>query len=274
MKRCPTCQRTYTDDSLTFCLQDGAPLLAVGDASSASYDQGAKTEILNQPVGPTIASPRPDSVTVPQQRITNPSWSDIAPQPVAPATQPPTRNRALTAGVIVISVLLLALVGIGVALLLRNPSEGSREANVDNKNSSANVNTNAQGNTNGSVSNKANANASPAPTTNSSPAASNNGRDNGNGSTPTDAAGRVEAKILRDTPLTESDLAGLSPTVLRRLRNTVYARHGRTFNTPEIQSYFDSRPWYKPRPDYSDETLSSTDRANISLIQMAEGGCN
>jgi hypothetical protein len=243
----------------------------VGDAS---YDQGAKTEILNQPVAPTIAQPRPDSVTVPQQRVTNPSWSDIAPQPVTPSTPLPPHNRALTAGVIVISVLLLALVGIGAALLLRNSSEGSRETNVSNKNSSANVNINAQGNTNSNVSNNANVNASPAPTANNSSTASNNSRDNSNGSTPTDSAGRVEAKILRDTPLTENDLAGLSTTALRRLRNTVYARHGRTFNTPEIQSYFDGRPWYRPRPDYSDEDLSSTDRANISLIQAAEGGCH
>ena len=268
MKRCPTCQRTYTDDSLTFCLQDGALLLAVGDAS-ASYDQGAKTEILNQPVAPTIVSPRPDSVTVPQQRVTNPSWSEIAPQPAAQGHQPPPRNRALTVGVISIAVLLLGLVGIGVALLLHNSSEGNRETtNVDNKNGSANVNANANSN--------ANVNASPAPKpTNSAPVVSNNSRDNGNGSQPppTDAASRVEAKILRDTPLTESDLAGLSSPVLRRLRNAVYARHGRTFNTPELQRYFDSRPWYRARSDYSDQDLSPTDRANINLIQAAEGGC-
>ena len=29
MKRCPTCQSTYTDDSLTFCLTDGAALVGV-----------------------------------------------------------------------------------------------------------------------------------------------------------------------------------------------------------------------------------------------------
>ena len=26
MKRCPTCNRTYTDPSLNFCLEDGTPL--------------------------------------------------------------------------------------------------------------------------------------------------------------------------------------------------------------------------------------------------------
>ncbi len=30
MKRCPTCNKTYSDDSMSFCLEDGAPLLTVG----------------------------------------------------------------------------------------------------------------------------------------------------------------------------------------------------------------------------------------------------
>ena len=29
MKRCPACQRTYAEDSMTFCLYDGTPLLNV-----------------------------------------------------------------------------------------------------------------------------------------------------------------------------------------------------------------------------------------------------
>ena len=30
MKKCPTCNKTYADDSMSFCLEDGAPLLTVG----------------------------------------------------------------------------------------------------------------------------------------------------------------------------------------------------------------------------------------------------
>jgi hypothetical protein len=270
MKRCPTCQRTYTDDSLTFCLQDGSLLLS----DSPSYDQGARTEVLPQPVAPTIASPRPDSTTVEQRRVTNPTWEEMGPRSTAPAAQPPARNRALTVGVFVIAILLLGLVGIGLVLLMRGSSESSREtATVENRDSGANVNHNGQGNTNSNVnsnaSNQANANASPTPRATSTPPAANN---NGSQPPPADAAARAEAKILANSPLTESDLAGLSPTVLRRLRNAIYARHGRTFNTPEIQSYFNSRPWYRPRSDYSDSDLTATDRANVQLIQAAEGG--
>ena len=290
MKRCPTCQRTYTDDSLSFCLQDGSLLVGVSGAPR-DYDSDATlvnppapdsrsdmpTEVLNPQPAPTILSPQPAQYTTPQQpRVTTPGSHDAAAAPAfAPSSPPPaSSNRMVTAGVITIAALLLALVGIGVALLVRNSPEGDRgtTTNIDNKNGAANVNVNV--NVNSSVSNNANANASPAPTTTNSPPASNNARANSNGSQtpPAGSAEQVEAKILRDAPLTESDLAGLSTPVLRRLRNAVYARHGRTFNTPELQRYFDSRPWYRPRPDYSDQDLSPTDRANVRLIQSMEGG--
>jgi hypothetical protein len=45
MKRCPTCQRTYTDESQTFCLDDGATLLS----DSASSSEPPATMILNEP---------------------------------------------------------------------------------------------------------------------------------------------------------------------------------------------------------------------------------
>lgn len=42
MKKCPTCNKTYSDDSMSFCLEDGAPLLTVGGdappAGSGSFD--------------------------------------------------------------------------------------------------------------------------------------------------------------------------------------------------------------------------------------------
>lgn len=39
MKRCPSCERTYTDDALSFCPNDGTPL--VTDAPPASFDPQA-----------------------------------------------------------------------------------------------------------------------------------------------------------------------------------------------------------------------------------------
>jgi hypothetical protein len=41
MKRCPSCQRTYTDDTLRFCLEDGATLLSSSSASGSSDPMAA-----------------------------------------------------------------------------------------------------------------------------------------------------------------------------------------------------------------------------------------
>jgi hypothetical protein len=38
MKRCPTCNRTYTDETLRFCLDDGAPLMSEGASSHDPYE--------------------------------------------------------------------------------------------------------------------------------------------------------------------------------------------------------------------------------------------
>ena len=79
-----------------------------------------------------------------------------------------------------------------------------------------------------------------------------------------------EDKVLRGEALSATDLSGLSAGELRQLRNTVFARHGRIFQSAELQNYFAARPWYKPRIDYSDEQLTAADRENVSLTQAAE----
>jgi YARHG domain/F5/8 type C domain len=84
------------------------------------------------------------------------------------------------------------------------------------------------------------------------------------------AAPRAESKIVGGELLSSDDLLGLSPAELRRLRNAVFARHGRVFESPELQQYFNSRPWYSPRASFSDAQLTANDRANIELLKTAE----
>jgi serine/threonine-protein kinase len=86
-----------------------------------------------------------------------------------------------------------------------------------------------------------------------------------------DAKSRAEAKILNGTALDKSDIAGLPVSDLRMLRNTVYARYGRVFDSADLQQYFNNRPWYRPRRDYSDSQLTAADRANVNFIKSAEG---
>jgi len=73
-----------------------------------------------------------------------------------------------------------------------------------------------------------------------------------------------------ESKLTDSDLTNLSKGVLRLMRNAIYARHGRIFNSYDLQYYFDNSPWYKPNPNYSDDLLTDIDKYNIALIQKYE----
>lgn len=69
--------------------------------------------------------------------------------------------------------------------------------------------------------------------------------------------------------LTEDDLAGLSASELRVMRNEIYARHGRRFQSADLRSYFESQRWYVPLTD-GVPTLSRTEMANVEFILRAE----
>jgi len=84
----------------------------------------------------------------------------------------------------------------------------------------------------------------------------------------------VEAKIVSGQLIGTSDLARMSAGELQHLRNAVFARHGRMFDTPDLQKYFTGRPWYAPRSDYSDRDLSSTDKVNLNLLIAVEKGAH
>ena len=57
MKTCPSCRRAYEDDSLVFCLDDGARL----EREKGAFDSNATWNL--PPPGPTVASPRPATPT-------------------------------------------------------------------------------------------------------------------------------------------------------------------------------------------------------------------
>ncbi len=111
-----------------------------------------------------------------------------------------------------------------------------------------------------SANSNANTNTQTAPT-DSYPSGANSGAE---------AMSRAESKILAGQRLEASDLEGMSQLELRSLRNTVYARHGRIFERPEMRRYFNARPWYNPRADYTDAELTATDQANVQLIIQTE----
>ena len=73
-----------------------------------------------------------------------------------------------------------------------------------------------------------------------------------------------------DSKLTEEDLKELDKSQLRIIRNAVYARHGRTFKSVDLQSLWECYTWYQKNPNYNDSLLSETDKYNINLIQKYE----
>jgi hypothetical protein len=76
--------------------------------------------------------------------------------------------------------------------------------------------------------------------------------------------------LFQSTPMTDSVLRGVSLYDLRVLRNEVYARHGRRFQTPWLRDHFKAEPWYSPRAEFTIAELSQTEKDNIKVIQSVE----
>jgi serine/threonine protein kinase, bacterial len=61
----------------------------------------------------------------------------------------------------------------------------------------------------------------------------------------------------------EADLVGKSALDLDIMRNSIFARRGRRFDTPGLQSYFNKQPWYSPK-------YSSQEFDKLSLLSDLE----
>lgn len=133
MKQCPQCRRTYSDETLSFCLEDGSPLVAQINSEITQRYVPAITEQFETPRG--TAQPTPNTFQI------------------APAfSQPPSPPKRSNFWIIpVVAVLLLLITGGGVAafLLLKNNSGESPDSNVRTiaSNTAANITTNTASNT-------------------------------------------------------------------------------------------------------------------------------
>ena len=110
MKQCPSCKRTYTDETLLYCLEDGSALNAV-------YDSEA-TQVMPFPRTPIVTPPQ-----------VSPSY----PPPSTPFP-PPQHGRSRAPVYVLIALLLLVLGGGALALLIFGYSrlqDSSANANVN-----------------------------------------------------------------------------------------------------------------------------------------------
>lgn len=123
MKQCPACNRTYADDSITFCLADGALL-------SASYDPDA-----TQRIPARLTNPPPTQVLTAQ-----PPPTEVLP-PYLPQAQP---VRASNSSKYLLAALLLILVGGGIlAAVLLNQKKPSASSSTNSSNAVGNTSANA-----------------------------------------------------------------------------------------------------------------------------------
>ena len=150
MKRCPVCNRTYTDASLNFCLEDGNPLVI---DVARSYDPHAT--VRDQPPRQTSEPPvteiyrqKPLLNQVPemnQPREAPPHWSPT------PQLQPQKKSNAVwwvVGGITVVGILGVGLIVmlLVVARLGANDNAGNDNANSRVVNSNRTANTNRSGN--------------------------------------------------------------------------------------------------------------------------------
>lgn len=76
--------------------------------------------------------------------------------------------------------------------------------------------------------------------------------------------------------LTDADIEGLSAKELNYAKNEIYARHGRKFDSKELQDYFGSKSWYNGQyspeefDSQSDSLLSETEKKNAEFLKAAE----
>ena len=73
--------------------------------------------------------------------------------------------------------------------------------------------------------------------------------------------------------LNDSDLEELTEEELMVARNEIYARHGRLFKNPDLQEYFNARPWYNGQISseaFDERVLSEVEKWNLQAIVSYE----
>lgn len=133
MKLCPTCRSTFTDETLSFCLQDGTPLVALATENLSQHSTDPNRDAPTLQMNEAQTEGLIDEITLERKRQS--SQEPMFQQQPVFQPQPQARkggNIFLTLGVIVIAFCLLALVVIGAAFLAKDYLFANQ--NADNKN--------------------------------------------------------------------------------------------------------------------------------------------
>ena len=139
MKRCPTCNRTYNDASLNFCLEDGTPLVT---NAGGIHDPNATIRYGEPP----DTNPPPTEIYRQPAPLLNQVDASAQPRQGAPSPASPTRRKSNAVWWILGGLVVLALIVVGVAVMIL---------------ALASMGSNSNGNTNTNVANTRNTNTRP-----------------------------------------------------------------------------------------------------------------
>src|SRR2546425_11854952 len=146
MKRCPQCNRTYDDDALSFCLDDGSPL--VSTTAPSSFDPSATVQYPQ-----SRDTTPPPTIAYPGQSAPPPAWSPMPP--------PAPQKRSVWPWLLGIGAVLVFVV-IGLVILVfaiaRITNDNNNRVANTNTNRAATRNTNSNRNMNDNTSTNANEN--------------------------------------------------------------------------------------------------------------------
>lgn len=132
MKRCPTCNKTFTDQNLSFCTEDGTPLLS--PLLSLGTPEDEATVVRPSQGDSETGAPGPSSASEP---------------PSVPAYQPPgsyippdypgqSKRRTWPWIVGILAVVFVVFAGLGIAAAILIPNM-MRAANTNSRNLNANI---------------------------------------------------------------------------------------------------------------------------------------
>jgi hypothetical protein len=158
MKRCPSCNRTYTDISLNFCLEDGTPLIS---AVAPGYDPHAT---VRDPTPRPTNEPPPTEIYRQQKPLLNQVPEMVQPRQPPPQWSPTPQfvpqKKSNTVWWVIGGIAVAGILGIGVVIMLLALAQiGANENNNENRV----VNTNRTANSNRATNTNSNTNISAAP---------------------------------------------------------------------------------------------------------------
>ena len=144
MKSCPTCNKTFTDPNLSFCLDDGTPLVLVAESAD-------ETTVVSPSSGSRPSDPSPTEVYTPRD------WQapDYQPPGFQVAPGEPRKRKTWPWVVGILAVLVISLIGLGIvaAMLVPNMMRAASNRNSANANVELSSNSNSNLNSSAPVSN-------------------------------------------------------------------------------------------------------------------------